>query len=332
MVDEPKPLLEYLKNALLILVSTSVAIVVCAIGGEVIMDVQYERWRSDFSANIAHWYGGLTMISENPNLMWEYRPNAVSNDPNMVEIRTNQHGFRDSKSKTIDKPDGTFRIVFIGDSVTLGYDVERQQSFVHKFEEYANTNGSDVKIQSMNFGIDGYNTFQVHELLASKVLAFNPDKVIYTMCLNDFSFGGGSHDSKSRYFRKPENFVLDMLQKVHRRLRRADFHQWRFNQNKQRVFDKITEMKHLLIEQDIEFQILVLPIFRFEGSEENFKNYPLNNMHREINKFLLQEHITFVDLLEHFENQSKSPAFFSNDIWHPNEEGHEVIAKVLVNR
>ena len=95
MVDEPKPLLEYLKNALLVLVSTSVAIVVCAIGGEVIMDVQYERWRSDGRANISHGYGGLTMISENPNLMWEYRPNAVSNDPNMVEIRTNQHGFRE---------------------------------------------------------------------------------------------------------------------------------------------------------------------------------------------------------------------------------------------
>ncbi len=331
MVDEPKPLLEYLKIAFLVLVSTSVTVVVCAIAGEVILDAQYERWKSDFRAN-GEWYGGLTVISDNPNLMWEYRPNAISSDPRIVEIRTNQHGFRDSKSKTIDKPNNTFRIAFIGDSVTLGYNVERQHGFVHKFEEYANTNISDVKIQSLNFGIDSYNTFQVHELLVSRVLAFNPDKVIYMMCLNDFVFGGGSFDNKARYFIKPESFILEFLQKVYRRLRRIDFHQWYFIQNKQRVFDRITEMKHLISEQDIEFQILVLPVFRFEGSEENYKNYPFDNMHREIDEFLLKEHIAFVDLLEHFKNQGKPPASFSTDIWHPNEEGHDIIAKVLVDR
>ena len=48
------------------------------------------------------------------------------------------------------------------------------------------------------------------------------------------------------------------------------------------------------------------------------------------NEFLKNEQIDAVDLLESFREQEKPPRHFSIDLWHPNEEGHELIATRLL--
>ena len=44
---------------------------------------------------------------------------------------------------------------------------------------------------------------------------------------------------------------------------------------------------------------------------------------------MARNNITFVDLVEAFRNQEKMRQYVANDEWHPNEEGHDVIAKQL---
>ena len=207
--------------------------------------------------------------------------------------------------------------------------VDSQRTFVKKFADYASDKHPNLKIQSMNHGIDGYNTIQVSELLASRVLQFEPNKVVYVMCLNDFDFEGAPGD-KIRYFKRPPSFIWDRIERFYMRHANTDWHLWKFEKNKREVFDKIVEMKHLLHAHDIDFQVVVIPVFKFKGSDKNFTAYPLWEMHFAIGKFLAKNQIDFMDLLESFRNQDKPPEYFGYDSWHPTEEGHDIIAKELL--
>lgn len=297
---------------------------------EAFLDIRYERWKSRFASE---WDSGLSTISENPILMWENHPYATFK--NSPIIQTNRFGFRDYDYESRTKPADIFRISFVGDSVTFGLKVDSKNKFTSKFADYASEEYPAVKIQAMNHGVPGYNALQVSELLASRVLRFEPDKVVYVMCLNDFNLEGGA-GGVVRYFKKPDSFVLKRSEEVYRRLRRnllkRDFHLWYFEKNKHQVFEELLEMKQLLRERDIGFQVVVLPVFRskFWDSDESFWGYPLTEMHDEIRRFLTREDIDFIDLLEPFSNQGRPPEYFSDDLWHPNEEGHEFIAKQLV--
>ena len=111
------------KNLMLVLASLLLSLVLGVVAGEAILNAKYERWKSHY-VNSSEWYGGLTTLSKNPILMWEYRPNAESRFPesrmDWPVIRTNRYGFRDNNYEFIGRPAEVFRISFIGDSVTLG--------------------------------------------------------------------------------------------------------------------------------------------------------------------------------------------------------------------
>ena len=150
------------KTVMLLVASTLIAAVLFVSVYEAYHSYKYYQWRSDYE-NSGDWYGGLTIASKNQTLMWEYRPNAESNDPQIgSKIRTNRYGFRDRDYESMGKPKGVTRIAFIGDSVTLGLKVDNQNIFVRKFEDYATDLHPDLRIEALNFGIDGYNTIQIY--------------------------------------------------------------------------------------------------------------------------------------------------------------------------
>jgi len=314
-------------NLILAFVSTLASLVLLVAAIEVFYGYGYENWRSEYAKN-GNWYGGLTTKSENPVLMWEYRPDSefvvLGN-----RIRTNQYGFRDDDYESVHKPTNVFRVAFIGDSVTLGLGVDERDVFVRKFAAYASDLPVTPKMESMNFGIDGYNIIQISEHLKSSVLRFAPDKVVYVMCLNDFDFEESS-GGKTRYFKKPRSFTLELIERAYRRLRDIEFHTWHFEKNREQAFDAILTMKTLLDTQGIDFQIVILPIFKFEGADRDFHLYPLFEMHSEISRVLIENDLDFIDLLELFRDQESAPQHFAHSLWHPNEEGHDLIARKLL--
>ena len=315
------------KNLILALVSGSLSLMFFGFVLEVFFELKHEKWKSSFATRFSDFK--LATVSTNPKLLWEYRPNAETDDPDRPRIQTNRYGFRDRDDISLAKPQNAFRISFIGDSVTLGHTVDSQSTFVSKFAAYAADKDADLTIEALNHGIDGYNTIQISELLSSRVIQFKPDKIVYVMCLNDFDFEDSS-GGKLLYFNKPNSFLFREVERVYRRLLRTDFHVWHFTKNKQEVFDSIFGMKQFLDEKNIDFQIVVVPVFRFQESDKNFNAYPLSELHLAIRQFATNQHIDFIDLLESFSNQEKPPEYFSNDIWHPNDAGHDFIAKQLL--
>ncbi|MBN1871331.1 MAG: SGNH/GDSL hydrolase family protein [Candidatus Omnitrophica bacterium] len=82
------------------------------------------------------------------------------------------------------KSPGVYRIACIGDSVSFGYKVKREESFPKVLEKMLNEDNKG-KYEVINFSVPGYNTAQESEILKEKVLGFDPDAVILVYCGND---------------------------------------------------------------------------------------------------------------------------------------------------
>ena len=185
------------------------ALFVCILSYEFYRRSEYERWRESFKRTALP-NAGLTVASDNEILMWEYRPGSRYTMRRTGAVsQFDEHGFRQMDSAPPGSAAATTRVAFIGDSLTVGFEVDADQTFVHVFESQRNRARPDGRVEALNFGVDGYNSAQVLELLKTRVLGFSPDLVIYVMCLNDFDFDGASGE-KIRYFRPPRSFLLEV--------------------------------------------------------------------------------------------------------------------------
>ena len=89
------------------------------------------------------------------------------NQPNMsywhtspeyhVNIRTNSRGLRSDKEIPYEKPGGTFRIVGLGDSFAMGYEVDLEDTYLYRLEEELHKRGvKDVEV--VNLAVSGFGT------------------------------------------------------------------------------------------------------------------------------------------------------------------------------
>ncbi len=324
------------KKIILILASTFGTFFALVILYEIYENIRYHRFKA-FYREKGDLYGNLTIASSNKDLIWEYRPYGECQIKRKEYkgrlagiIKTNRYGFRDYDYDSTDKPDEIYRVAFIGDSITLGLWVDFDGIFVRKFEIEANRLAQKGKVQALNFGVDGYNAIQIFELLRTKVLHFSPNQVIYVMCLNDFDFDEAAAN-KIYYFRKPKSFFLNRIKMLFyrtKRLEKEDYYYFHYERNKEGVFLKMLEMRKILKQRGIDLLVVIMPIFDF--TSKGFGGYEYTKIHDEIYDFLRKNKIRAFDLLQIFKEKIKNSQNFAYDVWHPNEEGHRLIAHALL--
>lgn len=88
----------------------------------------------------------------------------------------NADGMREP-NLTIAKPEGTYRIAMLGDSMVEGLQVPVENSFGQILQSNLNQNGQK-KVQVLNFGTSGYSTTQEYLQLKKQVFKYQPDMVI----------------------------------------------------------------------------------------------------------------------------------------------------------
>ena len=309
---------EPVKKGALLIGSTLIGILLFVLGYEVVENIRYYQWRASFGGTA--WLGAVTVPSDDPELMWEYRPHAEHK-----RIRTNNHGFR-GPDVAIKKSQWAERVAFIGDSVTLGYGEEERDSFAQVFEREAAELGRRFEVEALNFGVDGYSAPQIARLLDTRVMSFEPDHVVYAMCLNDFDFTLSAGD-KVRYFRKPSSFFLVKFEHLVRKLRQLDFHTHKYLRNREAVFEDVLAMHQRARRDRASFHWVLLPIFPREV--HSFSAYPHQMIHDGVRDFAEANGIPFIDILEEFRARGGPPRAYSNDVWHPNAEGHRVIGETV---
>lgn len=153
--------------------------------------------------------GGLRLIGFAPKksinrfdpvLGWSKEPGARVHKRSgeyEAELVINQLGLRDDPMSSPAKTPGTFRVLCLGDSFTLGYTVPRQDLFVDQLERRWRAEGRAIDV--INAGTEGYSTDQEVRWLMEHGAAYQPDLVLLFPYENDIYWNG-----ETSYFRFPK--------------------------------------------------------------------------------------------------------------------------------
>ena len=100
-----------------------------------------------------------------------------------VSFRINAQGMRSDVDYPHEKPAGRRRIVCVGDSFTIGYEVESDQCFAKVLEAKLRADGIDVEV--LNAGVSGYSTAEAVLYVERELLEYAPDVIVASFFIND---------------------------------------------------------------------------------------------------------------------------------------------------
>jgi lysophospholipase L1-like esterase len=119
-----------------------------------------ERWEQDFytvASNAAGWP---------PSQEW------------------NADGLRD-RAHPREKLDGDWRVVFLGDSVTLGAGIQAEQAYPRVLQDLLDAEAQQIEV--FNVALWGWSTRQQRIAWARIARAYRPDQAVLAVCLNDLA-------------------------------------------------------------------------------------------------------------------------------------------------
>jgi lysophospholipase L1-like esterase len=125
---------------------------------------------------------------EDPVLLWAPRPGFRSQESyHGAVVEINSAGFRDREYPAAKAP-GTFRILCLGDSTTFGFGVPVDATYPSLLEEMLNGEGraSGVRYEVINGGVTGYSSAQCLLLYQHRARKLHPDLVLLNVGGNDF--------------------------------------------------------------------------------------------------------------------------------------------------
>lgn len=126
-----------------------------------------------------------------------HRRTIIINHPTnhrTIDFRTNSLGLRGEEPRGGSIP----RVLFLGDSITMGSFLQEEETFVQKTEELLNKN--EIACQAFNGGIAGTGLRNHHTLLKNLIPSLLPDLIVLQLYLNDFQ-----REMNVRLFLPPES-------------------------------------------------------------------------------------------------------------------------------
>ena len=100
-------------------------------------------------------------------------------------FRINEQGMRDAREFAYEKSPGVTRIVSLGDSFTIGYEVDAEQTFSSALE--TNLLGAGHQVQVLNAGVSGFSNAEESLYLERELLKYDPDVVVISFYVNDLA-------------------------------------------------------------------------------------------------------------------------------------------------
>jgi hypothetical protein len=156
----------------------------------------------------------IIRASRHRRIIYELRPN-LSVTYAGVKLETNPEGFR-GPGISVSKPPGTIRIVGLGDSVMFGSGVSYEDCYLTVLGEWLRAEHPDVRWQTINTAVPGYNTVIEVETLRVKALRYEPDIVIMGFVGNDLALPNFIRADQNHLSLRV-SYLLDFLR--HRRLK-----------------------------------------------------------------------------------------------------------------
>ncbi len=304
---------------------------------------------------------GLPLWMADPELHYTHRPGVTRTwrtfDDKPIVI--NRHGHHDDDFPTA-RPPGEYRILNLGDSVTMGHGMTRDETFSNQLERLleADATLTPTRFQVINAGVQGYSTFQEVEVLR-RSLVFDPTLITVGFCLNDVTepfvvdkrFGGTGLDYHRvvQTTHRLTSYLLNetgygrLVQEL--RLRIGDVQAARIREGIDvrrmvtsrddpqtqrkwtRTFADLERLYDLARRNDLPVVLLLFPFtFQFDDAEAQWPQRALIEHAR-------RHDIAYIDFTEVFEARlhagdgTVADYFLDDD--HFTAEGHAVVARTL---
>lgn len=163
----------------------------------------------------------IIIMSDNKDQVYKMIPDATGTFIG-AHLKLNSFGFRD-KEWSVEKPEDTFRIAVLGDSVAFGWGVETSERFSEFLELDLNTSSplKDQKFEVMNFSVPGYNTVMQAATLEDQVLPFQPDLILLSLTDNDAELPGFVRQ-KAQVLSFSRSFIYETIRDQIKGLKFAD--------------------------------------------------------------------------------------------------------------
>jgi len=130
---------------------------------------------------------------------------AQSKCPDLYNL--NSEGFRGPEFSK-DKPDNTYRIIAIGGSTTFGSGVTNENTWPKILEKKLQNLSESKKIEVINAGIPGMNSFSESKLIKQQLIHYKPDLIIVYDGNNDSSCPMPEHITKKHNENKERKIEL----------------------------------------------------------------------------------------------------------------------------
>jgi len=127
--------------------------------------------------------GSMIKPSPHDRLVYELRPNLDVRFRD-ARVRTNSHGWRGPELARA-KPEGTIRILGIGDSVMFGWAVEQEERYLDLLEARLDERYPERRWEVIALAAPGYNLPMEVEALQRYGLTYEPDLILYGYVAND---------------------------------------------------------------------------------------------------------------------------------------------------
>jgi hypothetical protein len=320
---------------------TRVTLVACSLALGFLISEALVRFL-DIAPQIEVMSSQIYRYSDNPKLGWEPVSRAGRKG---AKAGINDLGYRDL-NHPVAKPPGALRIIVIGDSIAQGTRIKDDNAiFPRLLEMELRSKGVPAEVQ--NFAVPGYNTQQEVETLTTKGLAYSPDIVILSYCLNDRAFEAGRMPfSMARHAmqKRAVNDSLTLQWLAESALFRYVYFGWLFkypgaNDELEKRFgsvlaDTVKPSFKVLAElsrtHDFKVIVTVFPMFRKKKAED-LEGYSFLSEHAYVRTLSEENDFVHLDLLQTFRACAKEGPV-AIDVYHPNERGHRCAAKALATR
>jgi lysophospholipase L1-like esterase len=130
---------------------------------------------------------GETFSNADEFLVMRYSPGSkwrFTHPEYTVEYEINEEGFRDRKDHPVPKPEGTIRVLLLGDSFTFGQGVNYDQSWPVIVEKYLEDSGNS-EIDLVKAGVQGMDTRSEFILMKRLMNKYEFDVVVIVFLIND---------------------------------------------------------------------------------------------------------------------------------------------------
>lgn len=271
-------------------------------------------------------------------------PRGYFDPGHVIDHVHNSLGWRDAEH-TLDKREGVYRILGLGDSYLWGQGVRQEDICLTRLGRLLEQSADGVSVETINTGLSGSNTAFHAELLHDVGLAFRPDLVVLHFVPNDVEpFLGGARP-QIEFFTNYTSIYLgeDRLSRISRlwgwarqrflqevRARRyvreciASFSpsssEWAGCR------DAIDDLNDICRDHDIPLLVVVFPFFH-----ELDGDYPFQPVHDVVRGHCRTRGIPVVDLRPYFSQYHGPELWVHPSDQHPNEIAHRVAARAAVD-